>query len=203
MSAQRSRSPSISEVRSRTGASERRSFAAASARFTSASSAAVMSLPFESTATTESSSRRRPFRKLTIGLLRGDAHAINRYSARGLTISDHERGEDFGTKADRGLTATRVPQLAAWLRGWKLGAGAGANHYWCTRLVNNEGRVEASGGGGPAPVLGGVRGARAGRPPGGNHSAQNFTESPAGRSSRAWGRSIAHNEESASHGSPA
>ena len=40
--------------------------------------AAVISRPLESMAMTESSSRRRPFRKLTIGLLRGNARAIGR-----------------------------------------------------------------------------------------------------------------------------
>jgi hypothetical protein len=33
-------------------------------------------------------------------------------------ISDHARGDDFGTKGDRGLPATRVPQVAA-----RLGTG--------------------------------------------------------------------------------
>jgi hypothetical protein len=36
-------------------------------------------------------------------------------------ISDHARGEDFGTKGDRGLTATRVPGMAARAR---VGTGA-------------------------------------------------------------------------------
>ena len=39
---------------------------------------------------------------------------------RALTISDHTRGEDFGTKGDRGLTATRVPRVA-------LGRGPGSD----------------------------------------------------------------------------
>src|SRR3954464_13401976 len=52
-------------------------------------------------------------------------------------ISDHARGEDFGTKADGALTATRVPQEDSSTRVGTGSNGPSANLYRGVRLLRD------------------------------------------------------------------
>src|SRR5919112_370843 len=89
--------------------------------------------------------------------------------ARSLAVADHSRGDDVGTKADRALTATRVPRHAAPFGRPQVRPRSRANRYCRRRLAKEEGNMEQTGTGTTKGLLGEVRGDRAGRTPGNLH----------------------------------
>src|SRR6185436_1976271 len=96
-----------------------------------------------------------------------------------LTPRGYASDEDVGTKADRSLTATRVPQQAARLGGGTMRSGPGANRYSGRRLPNYIREPEDPSTPRSASLVREVRGDRAGRTPtNGRRLAQNRTPTP-------------------------
>ena len=166
MSVQRSRSPSSSEVRSRMWANPRRSFAAASARATRASSAAVTLRPLESTATTESSSRRRPFRKLTMGYSEDCARDPSGPGYQGSCDLGSRAGVKNRHESGRRPNCNACASAGSWQEARRALAGRDATRYgsgdcrvagW-SKTRSARVRIETWG-----QRLGEVRGCRAGR----------------------------------------